>query len=192
MTIAADWPKVQSNQYRNAQNYKEPGRVLTSLIDSRLIYFYRSRSFESLSSADFSHRLTVDLFLSVSILSLIPSFPFMMLGLKVSAILAACIYMVAGARPPSRHVASSSRPAPDLPDCPDGQWFWEAKRICLPRLESTPGPILNPPNGGICRQMWYWHVNGYCAPLSPSNNTYRCPRGYRLNPSNFLCERKVV
>ncbi|KDN33469.1 hypothetical protein RSAG8_13440, partial [Rhizoctonia solani AG-8 WAC10335] len=40
--------------------------------------------------------------------------------------------------------------------------------------------------------MWYWHVNGYCAPLSPSNNTYKCPPGYKVNPSNFLCEPKVV
>ncbi|KDN43027.1 hypothetical protein RSAG8_06350, partial [Rhizoctonia solani AG-8 WAC10335] len=111
-----------------------------------------------------------------------------MLGLKVSAILAACIYTVAGVRPPSRHKALSSGPLV----CPSGEWYWAPKHVCLPILVTAPGPDPHFPNGGICRPEWYWHQSGYCAPLSPDRRARICPRGYKVNPSNFLCEPNVV
>ncbi|CAE6438600.1 unnamed protein product [Rhizoctonia solani] len=101
-----------------------------------------------------------------------------MLGLKVSAILSACIYMVAVVHTALGDIASSFQSPPDT-QCPSDKWHWPDKDVCLPTVESVPESTGNPPYDWVCPLNRYWHNGRYCAPFSQKVLKAMCPTKHR-------------
>ncbi|CUA72721.1 hypothetical protein RSOLAG22IIIB_10256 [Rhizoctonia solani] len=109
-----------------------------------------------------------------------------MLLLNLFAIIAAWPYMVVAPRPP-RGGASTSDIGPSAPiECPEGQWYWPVKNMCLPEgMPANPDPV---PFGNLCPPYWYWRQNGYCAPSFLQYSHKKCPRGHKWDPIHIWCE----
>ncbi|CUA69317.1 hypothetical protein RSOLAG22IIIB_13999 [Rhizoctonia solani] len=109
-----------------------------------------------------------------------------MLLLQLFAIIAACPYMVVAPRPP-RGGASTSNSGPSVPiECPEGEWYWAAKNVCLPKgMPANPDPV---PFGNQCPPYWYWHQNGYCAPSRIQHINKKCRPEYGRDPVGIWCE----
>ncbi|CAE6523578.1 unnamed protein product [Rhizoctonia solani] len=112
-----------------------------------------------------------------------------MLGLKISAILAACAYIVVAVPPVTDSSAPTSTALPPGPhQCLENEWFWPAKSVCLLIQGADHIPI---PEGSVCPFAWYWHVDyNHCAPPGSSALSNRCPNWYRFDKTRFICVRR--
>ncbi|KDN37489.1 hypothetical protein RSAG8_10151, partial [Rhizoctonia solani AG-8 WAC10335] len=95
-----------------------------------------------------------------------------MLGLKVSAILAASTYLVVAT--PTATASNLRRPnvLPRDNTCLQGQWYWK-------RLGITDA---------ACPTKWYWNGN-HCFPTSKAALQNNCPKGSGWNEQGLRCNR---
>ncbi|CAE7223135.1 unnamed protein product [Rhizoctonia solani] len=111
-----------------------------------------------------------------------------MLGLKVSAILAACAYMVV-AVPTTDHHGGSMHVVRKL-KCPPGDFWWPAKRICLVNRGRLASVINKTPRRSKCPKEWFYKSSEkYCVPrMKRYMKNPTCVRGYTLESDTFLCK----
>ncbi|EUC55632.1 hypothetical protein RSOL_125660, partial [Rhizoctonia solani AG-3 Rhs1AP] len=97
-----------------------------------------------------------------------------MLGLKVSAVLAACASMVAAV------------PTYKQTDACGYNYFWFApKGVCL--WNGTKDKC-DPPAQQNCGKNWYWHKsNKYCVPPTSSYGNAECNDGWNWDDSKYSC-----
>ncbi|KAF8755264.1 hypothetical protein RHS01_05504 [Rhizoctonia solani] len=97
-----------------------------------------------------------------------------MLGLKLVALLVACITLV----------IASPTPTHNHKDCDRNYFWWSRKGRCLP-YGGIRGVIV-PPKHHCGR--WYWHTNlGYCVPPQPDWSDPQCPAGWRWDDEAYSC-----
>ncbi|QRW20393.1 hypothetical protein RhiXN_09368 [Rhizoctonia solani] len=97
-----------------------------------------------------------------------------MLGLKLVALLVACITLV----------IASPTPTHNHKDCDRNYFWWGRKSRCLP-YGGIRGVIV-PPKHHCGR--WYWHSSlGYCVPPQPDWSDPQCPAGWRWDDGAYSC-----
>ncbi|KDN40910.1 hypothetical protein RSAG8_07778, partial [Rhizoctonia solani AG-8 WAC10335] len=96
-----------------------------------------------------------------------------MLGIKVSAVLAACA-SVAVAVPTHKHDS-----------CRHNHFWFAPKGHCL---QIGYGDRYNPPPQQNCGRNWYWHKSyKYCVPSGPSYGDAGCGDGWNWDNGRYSC-----
>ncbi|CAE6472693.1 unnamed protein product [Rhizoctonia solani] len=96
-----------------------------------------------------------------------------MLGLKISAILAACA-SVAAAIPTYKSNSS----------CGYNSFWYGPKSVCLPNGTKDK---CSPPANQSCGN-WYWHKDlKYCVPASPDYGDAGCSDGWKWDDGKYSC-----
>ncbi|CAE6475462.1 unnamed protein product [Rhizoctonia solani] len=111
-----------------------------------------------------------------------------MLGLKVSAILAASTYLVVAT--PTATASNLRRPnvLPRDNTCLQGQWYWQRLGMCVPEYVNIPDAAPKPPTDAACPTKWYWNKN-HCFPISKAALQNNCPKGSGWNEQSLRCNR---
>ncbi|CAE6536439.1 unnamed protein product [Rhizoctonia solani] len=77
-----------------------------------------------------------------------------------------------------------------LGKCKTGEWYWNAKRKCVPENGVGPPPPPLPFADYKCPDYWYWGSDNYCIPPSMKMLGSYCPDKYKWNARLGACERE--